>query len=170
MKFCKHCNQYARVGFETCFGHSYLDSRSEATPKKTKSKKTTVKKKPIKRRSTKRQLEAKEYGQNDMFLEKWNNSIKKSYISCRDLSHLEVGSNYWRCSMAHILPKSKYTKYRTYINNLVIVHPEEHQLIDQGTEDQRTKYKKEWEAKGYSINWDVFYELQEKLKTFYPFY
>jgi hypothetical protein len=52
---------------------------------------------------------------------------------------------------------------------VLLCHYEEHQLIDQGTEDQRQKYKEEWEAKGYVVNWDIFYELQEKLKLFYPF-
>lgn len=104
-----------------------------------------------------------------MFLDVWNRSIKKSLISGRDLSYLEVGSTLWRSCMAHILPKGKWPKYRLYSNNICICHYEEHSLIDQGTEDQRHKYKEEWEAKGYVVDFSIFYELQEKLKKFYPF-
>jgi len=52
---------------------------------------------------------------------------------------------------------------------LLLGHYEEHTLIDQGTEAQRQRYKEEWEAKGYTVDWDIFYDLQEKLKSFYPF-
>ena len=75
----------------------------------------------------------------------------------------------WRCCFLHILPKGKWPLYRTYRGNLLLGHYEEHTLIDQGTEAQRQRYKEEWEAKGYTVDWDIFYDLQEKLKSFYPF-
>lgn len=119
-------------------------------------------------RSKKRIEEYKVYGQNDMFIELWNASNKKSVISGRDLSNLEVDSNLWRCCFAHVLPKGKYPLYRLNKNNVLIVAPEEHSLLDQGTVEQREKYKQKWFSKGYEVKWEVFYDLKEELKKKYP--
>ena len=85
------------------------------------------------------------------------------------MSSIEVGTTYWMACFAHILPKGRYPKYRTFRNNLILIHPIEHQKIDQGTAEQRERYKKEWEAKGYTVDWDIFYDLQFYLKQFYPY-
>lgn len=99
-----------------------------------------------------------------MFLEKWNLSDKRSEISGKDLSHIEVGSNMWRRCMAHVLPKGKYPLYRTYIENMMLLDPEEHQLVDQGTEEQRKAYKNTHPF----VKWEIFYSKQEELKRKYP--
>lgn len=140
------------------------DSKKEVVAKEARTKT-----KRIRTRSKKRQKEAMNGGQNKLFLEIWNESFpKKSRISGRDLSWLEVGSSLWRSCFAHILPKGKYPEYRLYKINVLLVHNEEHLLLDQGTEEQRQEYKEKWEAEGYLVDWGMFYELQEKLKTFYP--
>jgi hypothetical protein len=99
-----------------------------------------------------------------LFFKKWKNSNKKSEISERELDHLEIGSTQWRMCFMHVLPKGKYPLYRVFEENIILGHPEEHQLVDQGTEEQREKYSLRYPR----TNWSIFFNKQEKLKQKYP--
>jgi len=64
---------------------------------------------------------------------------------------------YWHC-FAHILPKGKYTKFKLNPENILVVHPEVHHLIDAGTQDQR-------DATGWDFS--PFYDKRKELLKLY---
>lgn len=114
--------------------------------------------------SKKRKEEAKSGGQYNLFIEIWSERETKSEISDRSLKHMHPGHTKFVSMFAHILPKGKYTKYRTRKENIIVVHPDEHTLIDHGTEEQRGRYSEEYPK----TNWDIFFNKQKELKSKYP--
>lgn len=93
----------------------------------------------------------------------WNERPHKSYLSKRPLNFEEGSSFYFSC-FAHILAKgkAKYPRFKLYSANIVLLHPEEHTLLDQGSEAQRQKY-----ALKYGCNWSKIYALRDELKAKY---
>ena len=96
-----------------------------------------------------------------LFLKIWNsNYFKKSFLSGRYLSDFKIGMQQWYSLFAHVLSKAenRYPKFRLYRKNIVLLHPEEHFLFDQGNSDQRAKYEKE-----YNCSFDKLERLKEEL-------
>jgi hypothetical protein len=91
-------------------------------------------------------------GQLEMFKEIWSERDHISFLSKRSLKYFDVKM------FAHILPKGRYTKFKLKKFNIILLHPEEHNLLDQGTVKQREAYAKLW-----NCNWDKVYELKEEL-------
>ena len=84
----------------------------------------------------------------------------KSFISGIKINNIS------HSNMAHVLNKKKYPLFRLYEKNIVILHNSypylEHHLFDNGTEEQREKYAKE-----YGADWDKLYNLKEELLNEY---
>jgi hypothetical protein len=103
--------------------------------------------------------------QKDMFIDLWFNLCvmgdKRSELSGRKLSHF-YNTDMWYSCFAHILRKGKYTYFKLYSKNILIVHPEEHHLIDNGTKLQKIQYEKK-----HNCSFDVFYQKQEYLLSEY---
>lgn len=105
----------------------------------------------------------------DVFLEIWNESNKKSFVSGKDLKSYMDTEFIWSC-FAHVIPKNgmsmlvfpnrkaKDELLRHNKNNIVLVTPHEHFLIDQGTESSRKQYEQE-----HNCSFNKFYELKERL-------
>jgi len=68
------------------------------------------------------------------------------------------GTDQFTWCFAHILPKSTHPLYKLNPDNIMVIHPEAHTLIDQGTKKQR-------EQTGW--NFEVFYNRREELKKEY---
>lgn len=100
--------------------------------------------------------------QMEIFNYLWDTKPHISEISERKLTS-QRGSLLWRCYFMHVLPKGKFPKSKFDPNNFLLGHQEEHTLIDQGTEEQRKKYKEQYP----DTNWDIFYDKQKKLKEEY---
>lgn len=96
----------------------------------------------------------------------WDTREHVCELSGRELD-FQKGSLLWRCCNAHILPKGKYPKFKYLPENHMLIHPDIHNSIDQGTEDQRKKLKEEWAENGYCINYEKFYAAQLELKGIY---
>lgn len=92
-----------------------------------------------------------------LFKKIWDNRSHYSEISGEPLERYT--DELWLCIFAHILPKSHYPRYKYSEENIMLVTPSEHQLLDQGTYDQRAKYPK--------VNWDLFFQKKEHLKRQY---
>lgn len=104
-----------------------------------------------------------------------------SEISNRDLSVFYNTSFYVNC-FAHIIPKNgcnrlvfidkqaKNKILRLNKDNIMLLHPEEHSLVDVGTEKLRDLYA----TKYPSTNFDIFFnkkeELIESIKSNYSMY
>jgi len=94
--------------------------------------------------------------QFEFFKEIWSERDHISFLSNRPIKYFDVKS------FAHILPKGKFTKYKYNKDNIILLLPEEHTLLDQGTEKQRVEYSKKW-----GCNWDKIYMLREHLIKLY---
>ena len=92
-----------------------------------------------------------------------------SEISGKSLGRYLNNSTYFLNCFAHIIPKSgppsipvpkeiKNSFLKFNKENVMLVTPMEHHLIDHGTELGRAKYEKE-----YSCSFNSFYEKKEKL-------
>lgn len=98
--------------------------------------------------------------ETDMFEWIWQNRPHISEISKKDLNKV---LNYF-AMFAHILPKGKYPLFRYNPENIILVRPLEHVLIDQGSASARANYVKE----NPSANFAVFYERKAILLSEYP--
>ncbi len=94
-----------------------------------------------------------------------------SFVSGMNLkSYLDCYLRYNCC--AHVIPKAGHLRLKfpnkesrirhlvTNPENMVLITPMEHHLIDHGTEDARKKYEKVW-----NCDFSKFYDLKESLIT-----
>lgn len=98
-------------------------------------------------------------GELALFNDIWANRFHFSFLSGRDLN--EFGSSDFYINMfAHVLPKAqnKYPRFKLNPDNIILLHPEEHELLDNGTEEEREKY-----ASWYGCSWDKIWKLRDKL-------
>lgn len=90
----------------------------------------------------------------------WEHRPHYSQISKRSLEKVTL----YHAMFAHILPKGKFPLYRYNPNNILLVHPLEHVLIDQGTSSARRNYVKE----NPTADFGIFYQKKELLISQYP--
>lgn len=144
-----NCNN-PRFAKGYCKNHQYLRT-DKKKPKPIKSKPLVNKK-------------SSNSGQMALFQVIWNTRERVSFISGKPLAKYE-GTNLFPNLFAHVLSKAqnKYHKFKLYDKNIVLLTPEEHTLLDHGSEDQRQKYK----ANNPSADWEKLYNLRDQLKNEY---
>jgi len=123
---------------------------------------------------TKNKKEAKrEYGftrQKDMFLSVWlRSSDNKGRHFCwltgiQIDKYIDTMFESWM--FAHILPKGRYPKYKLNPDNIRLLHPKVHTLVDNFTEDMRYK-EHDLGSRKTHIDFNKWFELQDKLKKEY---
>jgi hypothetical protein len=96
-------------------------------------------------------------GEYALFEAIWATRPHESFISGEPLDKY-YGTDFWVNLFAHVLPKKNYPKFRLYDKNIVLLTPYEHQILDQGTEDQRRKYARECRC-----SWINLFDLKRKL-------
>ena len=126
-------------------------------------RRTDKKTKKLAKRAVKSNIKAYDFGflsQPELFKHVY--FIHKKPVICpvsgRDITDCMNGPiGHWVKHFAHILPKGKYTYWKLNPRNILILHPEVHDIFDQGTQDDRDKYP-DW-------NWhwlDVTVEIAKK--------
>lgn len=100
------------------------------------------------------------HGEREMFEFLWETKSHKSEISGRNLENIAL----FFSMFAHILDKKKFPLFRYNPENIMIIHPMEHVLIDAGSASSRQKYKEEFP----SANFMEFYLRKEELLKQYP--
>lgn len=103
----------------------------------------------------------KNTGQLDLFYEIWAERPHVSFLSSIQLEQYR----YKFVSMfAHVLSKAlnKYPKFKLNKENIILLTPEEHTLLDHGWKEQRLAY-----AKRNKCDWEKVYGLREQLKLKY---
>ncbi len=105
-------------------------------------------------------------GEMEIFIEIWDERAgrdgkHRSEISGRELDEF-AGTDLFVNLFAHILSKGLYGFFRLRKDNIFMVHPREHALIDRGTKQQREAYEKEQDCL-----FKIFYERRELLKQQY---
>lgn len=98
--------------------------------------------------------------ESEMFDWIWTNRPHKSEISGLDLNRVQL----FYAMFAHILSKNKYPLFRYNPENILLVLPVEHVLIDQGSASARRKYLIEVPTTDFSI----FYNKKIQLENEYP--
>lgn len=73
-----------------------------------------------------------------LFKEIWNEREHVSWLSGRKLIYFDV-----KC-FAHVVAKSKGEKFKLMKDNIILLHPEDHTLLDQGTIKARQLYEEKY--------------------------
>lgn len=90
-------------------------------------------------------------GEYELFKEIWGERPHISFLSGRELKYFDPRL------FAHVIAKSKGEQWRLNKDNIVLLHPEEHELLDVGTEEKRKMYAFKWKC-----DWR---KLEEKKET-----
>jgi hypothetical protein len=134
---------------------------------------TIMKKSPLKRRTplkSKKRLAPRKRikiskgsgeSQVDMFRAIWEGRPHKCFVTGWDIDSFSSSDRFINC-FAHILNKNYYKKAKFDPENIVLVHPDVHYLIDHGTKAQRTAFEE-----ASSVSFGEFYSLQSKMKEQY---
>ncbi len=101
--------------------------------------------------------------QPKMFEALWETALKEGkgkvicpFTNINLTSYAERDMSYYLCCFAHILPKGKYPLWKLNPNNVLIVAPLFHKIVDQGRSSDRLEYAN-WNWDG----WDVLVELKK---------
>lgn len=100
-------------------------------------------------------------GEFDLFCEIWDERDRVSFVSGKALHDFRETKLFVSC-FAHILSKGAFPKFRLNRDNIVLLTPHEHHLLDFGSETMRTNYGIQ-----NNCSWDSLYELKEQLKNDY---
>ncbi len=100
--------------------------------------------------------------ESEMYEKIWNSRDRVSFLSGKPL--VSEGSVFWHNQFAHILAKgkAKYPKFKLYSKNIILLTPEEHNLLDFCSSDDREKY-----GHRNNCDWNKVYNLQDELKNEY---
>jgi hypothetical protein len=112
-----------------------------------------------------------EFAELQLFKMIWFRSTKRSFITDLVLRDYE-GTDFWVNMFAHVLAKgmNKYPYFKYYAKNIILLTPNEHHLLDNGTEEQRISYSLDVEEKSggkNTANWGKIKTLEEELKIEY---
>jgi hypothetical protein len=104
-------------------------------------------------------------GELELFKKIWAERDRVSFLSGKPLN-FTPGTSFWFSCFAHVLSKAKnkYPEYMLNELNIILLTPEEHFLLDQGSERQREKY---YEESGRTADWNKIYFWREFLKSEY---
>lgn len=110
----------------------------------------------------------------------WNTRKHVSWLSDRPVGAFK-NTDMWVNCFAHVIPKNginqlvfpnkqlKNKLLRLNPENILLLHPDEHILYDNGTEQMRKKYRKDMVRLGYVVHWEDLFEyrniLIEKIRT-----
>ena len=127
-----------------------------------------VKKRSLKERNKKLARNKEEFdafkfgfqGEREMFEFLWDTKPHKSEISGRNLEQISL----FFSMFAHVLDKKKYRLFRYNPDNILIVHPMEHVLIDHGNSEARRNYQNEFPSADFTI----FFNRKQELLNLYP--
>lgn len=119
-----------------------------------------VRKRDLKKKKMAEQEDFK--SEYEVFLEIWNERPHKSWLSGRDLEKFKPPHTFFVNMFAHVLNKQNWKKMKYDKENIVLLHPEEHDLDHYGTEDSRRKY-----CEFYECDWGRWEALKASLKEKY---
>ena len=91
--------------------------------------------------------------QRSLFASKRIGSDGRSELSGRNIDLNNV------CCYAHILPKGSYPHLKLVAKNIILVHPDEHTIRDQGTVQQEKQYKERYP----DTNWETWDLRKEEM-------
>jgi predicted nucleic acid-binding Zn ribbon protein len=125
-----------------------------------------------KKKKTKTTLKPKPYlGINDLnvknevelYREIWEMRPHKSFLTNKPIN-IREGGDFWYNIFAHVLAKgkAKYPNFKLYSENIILLSPQEHNLLDFCSESDRKKY-----ALSNGCSWDKVDDHRDKLIDMY---
>jgi len=116
----------------------------------------------IKSRSDKPKKESKSFfpfkNQVEVFNYLWEMEEHTCWLTGISI-HSQKNGNKWVNCFAHVLPKGAYTYWKLNPDNIRLLHPEIHELVD--------NYKEEYEEKYPNVDFRKWFDLQDKMKEEY---
>lgn len=103
----------------------------------------------------------KKTGERDIFDQIWKEREHKSFLSGELLDKWN-NPTFYANLFAHVLPKGQFQAARLDKENIILLTPEEHMLLDHGTREQRKKYAEE-----NLVDWSRIFVLRDQLKQKY---
>lgn len=166
MKIClfENCNRFV-FSNDYCMGHQYMRTDDKwlnnhnFKPVEPRSFKRSTNVPPKQNNSFKTQLQFS-FGfttQKQMFDFVWSSRPHVCQISGSNLDLVPEIRRHW--TMAHIIPKSLYPYFKYNEQNILLISPEAHQLVDNFTEDMREKHKE--------VDFDKWFSLVDEQKQKY---
>jgi hypothetical protein len=155
MKACHHStcmNPVFSNGY--CQNHQYLRTDSKYLKKQAEKKYKQFH--PVK--AVVRNINFGFKGELEMFHEIWNERNHTCEFTGENLE-LIYATEWWVSCFAHILPKGRFPLFKLNKENIRLVYPEFHTIVDQGTKADRLKHP----------TWDFTYwdELVQMMKAEY---
>jgi hypothetical protein len=105
-------------------------------------------------------------GEKSLFDKIWDKRKHVSFISGISLERY-ISSNRYVNLFAHLLSKKQYPSFRLKEDNIVLLTPREHYLLDNGTDNQRIMYAQELLNQNIIVNWTKLYKKKDLLKIQY---
>lgn len=132
-------------------------------------KRSSLQRAPVRlKRVAANKVECTEWGYDNqfgMFMSLWENAKVGGKVYSQ-ISGIDItwtyGTDLWVNCFAHILAKGIFPRYKLNPKNIIIVSPDEHSLLDQGTKEQR----KDYEIKN-NCSFDSFYTKKGELQQEY---
>lgn len=141
------CN-YTVFGGGFCKNHQYHRQDSKA-PK-------SLKRIPIKKKY-------KSTGEKAVFDMIWKERKHVSFLTGLPLPDT-FNPQLYISMFAHVLSKGKYPRFRLLKENILLLTPTEHRILDQGTEAEREAYSKQIKSiYGKTVDWNKIDNLKLKL-------
>jgi len=105
----------------------------------------------------------KNTGQLALFDQIWNTRPHVSELSGGPLDKY-YNTPFFIWLFAHVLDKKNYPLFIIEEENIMLMSPEEHRLLDHGDSDHREAYNEDHK---YTANWDLFFQKKGYLKNKY---
>ena len=160
MKACHHStcmNPVFSNGY--CQNHQYLRTDSKYLKKQAEKKYKQFH--PVK--AVVRNMNFGFKGEADMFYKIWDERSHVCQFTGENLeSFIYRSDGLWFSCFAHLLPKGKFPLFKLNPENIRIVYPEFHTIVDQGTKDDRLKHP-EWDFKAWD---DLVYQMKNEYVKF----
>lgn len=99
--------------------------------------------------------------QPELFNMVWQEAMQKGKIRCpvsgREITSFAPGRNkYWMHCCAHVLPKGMYPALKLCKENIMLLHPDTHRMVDNWLEQYRKEYP--------NYQWDIYFSKRQELK------
>lgn len=161
MKTCKQCD-FPVFSHGYCKAHQFLrkdEKHLNSLNKKKKAYNIPKRKKDKKHRvdfGFKTQVQMFEYI-HDSEIEK--NGCLTCFVTGQPILNIEKFSSLWFCLFAHVIRKSDATYWKLNPDNIRILLPSIHTLVDNFVEDHRRDYP--------NVDFDKWFNLQDQMKEDY---
>jgi hypothetical protein len=98
--------------------------------------------------------------QKDMFDHIWKTRKHVCVLSGQDLDKVSESYRHW--TMAHIIPKKLYPFFKYNEENIALLHPDVHSMVDNFTNDMIDKNK--------NIDFGLWFSMQYEMKIKYDYF